>query len=82
MKHMDKKIPSSGYAAVTGRQSSWMKWSAAGSAFVAVLILVFLLSNRMAETAVVGIPNFQDSEFALLDQIVTPGAQMILLASL
>ena len=33
-----------------------------------LLIAVFLLSNRMAETTVVGFPNFQDSEFALLDQ--------------
>ena len=40
----------------------------AGAAFVTVLILVFLLSNRTAEKAVVGFPNFQDSEFALLDQ--------------
>ena len=29
---------------------------------------VFLLSNRMAETTPVGFPNFQDSQFALLDQ--------------
>ena len=52
----------------TGRQASWIKWSVAGSAFVAVLIVVFLLSNRMAEKTLVGFPNFQDTEFALLDQ--------------
>ena len=68
MKHTDQKTPLLGRIAATGRQSSWIKWLAAGAAFVAVLILVFLLSNRMAEKAGVGFPNFQDSEFALLDQ--------------
>lgn len=56
------------HPATARRQSSWIKWLVAGAAFVAVLIAVFLLSNRMAETTVVGFPNFQDSEFALLDQ--------------
>ena len=68
MKHRVQKDPLPGRPAATGLQSSWIKWSLVGAAFVTVLIAVFLLSNRMAETAVVGFPNFQDSEFALLDQ--------------
>ena len=40
----------------------------AGATILVALTSVFLLSNRMAETAVVGFPNFQDSEFVLLDQ--------------
>ena len=68
MKHKDQKDPLRDHPAATGRQPSWIKWSVAGSAFVGVLIAVFLLSNRIAETTVVGFPNFQSSEFALLDQ--------------
>ena len=56
------------YPAVTRHQSSRVKWLATSAAFVAVLTVVFLLSNRMAETTTVGFPNFQDSDFALLDQ--------------
>ena len=33
-----------------------------------MVIVVFLLSNRIAETTTVGFPNFQDSHFALIDQ--------------
>ncbi len=68
MKHKDHEHLLSGHPAAAERQSSWIKWSVAVAAFVAVLIVVFFLSNRMAETTVVGFPNFQDSEFALLDQ--------------
>ena len=68
MKHKDQEDSLLGHPAATGRQSSWIKWSVVGVAFLAVLIAVFFLSNRMAETNVVGFPNFQDSEFALLDQ--------------
>ena len=68
MKHKVQKDPLLGRPAATVPQSSWIKWSVVVAALVTVLIAVFLLSNRMAETAVVGIPNFQDSEFALLDQ--------------
>ena len=68
MKHNDQKDPLSDHPAATGRQSSWIKWLVAGAAFVAVLITVFFLSNRMAKSTVAGFPNFQDSEFALLDQ--------------
>ena len=68
MKHKDQKDSLQGHPAPTGRQSSWIKWLLAGAAFVAVLTAVFFLSNRMAETTVVGFPNFQDSEFVLLDQ--------------
>ena len=81
MKHKDQKDPLRDHPAATGRQPSWIKWSVAGSAFVGVLIAVFLLSNRIAETTVVGFPNFQDSEFALLDQNGDTGAQVILLTS-
>ena len=68
MKHKVQKDPLPGRPAAIGLQSRWIKRSVVGAAFVTVLIAVFLLSNRMAETAVVGFPNFQDSEFALLDQ--------------
>ncbi len=68
MKHIDQKDPLLDHPAAVGRQSSWMKWSVVGATFMAVLIVVFFLSNRMAETTVVGIPNFQESEFVLLDQ--------------
>ena len=68
MKHRDQKDSLLGHSAATGRQSSWIKWLVTGATFVALLILVFLLSNRMAEKSVVGFPNFQDIEFALLDQ--------------
>ena len=69
MKHRDQKDPLLGHPDANGRQSICIKrWVVPGAAFVAALILVFLLSNRMAEKAAVGFPNFQDSEFALLDQ--------------
>ena len=68
MKHADHKHLLLGHPAATVRQSSWIKWSVAGAVFVALLVAVFFLSNRMAETTVVGFPNFQDSEFALFDQ--------------
>ena len=68
MKHKDQKAARPRHPAATGRQSSWIKWSVAGAAFLAVLVAVFLLFNRMAETTTVGFPNFQDSQFALLDQ--------------
>ena len=68
MKHTDQEDPMPDHPPATGRQSSWIKWSLAGAAFVAVLITVFFLSNRMAEKTVIGFPNFQDSEFVLLDQ--------------
>tara|TARA_B100000989_G_C19519482_1_gene463410 strand:+ start:1943 stop:2593 length:651 start_codon:yes stop_codon:yes gene_type:complete len=68
MKHKGPIDPTPGHPAISGLQSSWLRWSVAGAAFAALLIAVFLLSNRMAETAAVGFTNFQDSEFALLDQ--------------
>lgn len=39
-----------------------------GALFAALLVTVFMLSNRMATTQSVGFPNFQDSQFELLDQ--------------
>ena len=68
MRFRDKKNPLPNCPAGTKRQSNWIKWSVAGATILVALTSVFLLSNRMAETAVVGFPNFQDSEFALLDQ--------------
>ena len=68
MKHKDQKDPLLGPPAITVRQASWIKCLVAVTAVVAILIAVFLLSNRMAETTTVGFPNFQDSQFALLDQ--------------
>ena len=68
MRYRYQKDPLPGYPAVTRRQPNWIRWSVAGAAFAAALIAVFLLSNRMAKTTVIGFPNFQDSEFALLDQ--------------
>ena len=67
MKHRDQKDPMP-HPPATERKSSRIKCLLAGVAFVAAMIAVFLLSNRMAETTVVGFPNFQDSQFALLDQ--------------
>ena len=69
MKHRYQKDPLRGHPDANGRQSiSIKRWLVPGATFVAVLILVFLLSHRIAETSVVGVPNFEDSEFALLDQ--------------
>ena len=68
MRQKDQKDSLLDHPAATGQKSSWIKWPVTGAAFVAALILVFLLSNRMAETTVVGFPHFKDSEFALLDQ--------------
>ena len=68
MKRKNQKDQLPNHPAATGQQPIWIKWSLVGAAFMAVLMAVFLLSNRMAQTTVVGFPNFQDSEFALLDQ--------------
>lgn len=68
MKHIDQKDLLPGHPAVTGQQLSWIKWLAAGAAFAAVLIVVFFLSDRVAETTAVGFPNFHESEFTLLNQ--------------
>ena len=68
MKQKDQNDQLPDHPATARRQSSWIKWLVAVAAFVAVLTAVFFLSNRMAETTVVGFPNFQDSEFVLLDQ--------------
>ena len=68
MKHKNQKNQLLDHPAATVPQLSWIKWPVAGAAFVAVLITVFFLSNRMTETTVIGFPNFQDSEFALVDQ--------------
>ena len=68
MKHRDQKDPLLCHPAATGRQSSWIKWSSVSFIFLALLMVVFLLSDRVAEKVLVGFPNFHDSEFALLDQ--------------
>ena len=68
MKLTDRKDMRLGHPTATGRQSSWVKCLVAGATFVAVLVVVFLLSDRVAETTVVGFPNFHESEFDLLDQ--------------
>ena len=68
MKHKDQKDSLPGRPAAIGRQLSWIKWFITGATFMALLTAVFLLSNRIAETALVGFTSFQDSEFALLDQ--------------
>ena len=48
--------------------SNGLKFLLGGALFAALLVTVFMLSNRMAATQPVGFPNFQDSQFALLDQ--------------
>jgi protein SCO1/2 len=48
--------------------SNWLKFLLGGALFAASLVTVFMLSNRMAATQSVGFPNFQDSQFELLDQ--------------
>ena len=58
----------SGHPSATGRLSGLLKWLLATGAFAALLLVVFFLSYRMAETTTVGFPNFGDSQFALLDQ--------------
>ena len=68
MKRKVQKEPPLGYTAVAGRKLEWIKWSAVATAFIVLLIAVFLFSNRMAKTTTVGFPNFQYSQFALLDQ--------------
>ena len=68
MKENNQTELASGHPVAKGRVSSWLKWLAVAGAFAALLVAVFLLSNRMAETTTVGFPNFQDSQFALLDQ--------------
>ena len=68
MKHKDKKEPLFGPPNIISRRSSWIKWLGVFIVFVVLLIAVFMLSKRMADTTSVGFPNFQDSEFALLDQ--------------
>ena len=68
MKRIDQKNPLPGHFAAAGQKPNWIKWSSASSIFLTLLIVVFLLSNRVAEQTVVGFPNFHDSEFALLDQ--------------
>ena len=48
--------------------SSFLKFLLGGALFAALLVAVFMLSNRMAATQSLGFPNFQDSQFELLDQ--------------
>ena len=48
--------------------SNRLKYIIGGALFAVLLVAVFMLSNRMAATQSVGFPNFQDSQFALLDQ--------------
>ncbi len=68
MKRIDQKNPLSGHLSAKGQKPKWIQWSSASSIFLALLIVVFVLSARVAEKNVVGFPNFHDSEFALLDQ--------------
>ena len=48
--------------------SNRLKFLLGGALFAALLVVVFMLSNRMAATQSLGFPNFQDSQFELLDQ--------------
>ena len=68
MKRIDQKTPLPRHFAAAGQKPNWIKWLSASSIFLTLLIVVFLLSDRVAEKTVVGFPNFHDSEFALLDQ--------------
>ena len=68
MERIDQKDPLPGHLAAERQKSRWIKWSSVSFIFLALLMVVFLLSDRVAEKTVVGFPNFHDSEFALLDQ--------------
>ena len=68
MERIDQKDPLPSHLAAARQKSSWIKWSSVSFIFLALLMVVFLLSDRVAEKTVVGFPNFHDSEFALLDQ--------------
>ena len=68
MKRKAQTDPLLSHPAAAGQKSSWIKWLSASSIFLALLIVIFLLSDRFAEKTVVGFPKFHDSEFALLDQ--------------
>ena len=68
MERIDQKDPLPSHLAAARQKSTWIKWSSASFIFLALLMVVFLLSDRVAEKTVVGFPNFHDSEFALLDQ--------------
>ena len=68
MERIDQKDPLPNSLAAARQKSSWIKWSSVSFIFLALLMVVFLLSDRVAEKTVVGFPNFHDSEFALLDQ--------------
>ena len=68
MERIDQKDPLPSSLAAARQKSSWIKWSSVSFIFLALLMVVFLLSDRVAEKTVVGFPNFHDSEFALLDQ--------------
>ena len=68
MKRIDQKNPLASHLGVAGQKLNWIKWLSASSIFLALLIVVFLLFDRVAEKTVVGFPNFHDSGFALLDQ--------------
>ena len=48
--------------------SNGLKFLLGGALFAALLVTVFMLSNHMATTQSVRFPNFQDSQFELLDQ--------------
>ena len=68
MEQIDQKDPLPSHLAAVRQKSSWIKWSSVSFIFLSLLMVVFLLSDRVAEKTVVGFPNFHDSEFALLDQ--------------
>ena len=68
MKRLDQKTSLPSHFAAAGQKPNWIKWLSASSIFLTLLMVVFLLSDRVAEKTVVGFPNFHDSEFALLDQ--------------
>jgi protein SCO1/2 len=66
--HYNQKSHKVDHGASAVAEFKWMKISIIGVGFVALLATVFALSNWMAVTMPVGIPNFQDSRFELVDQ--------------
>lgn len=68
MRDKDHRWLTSGHSTVKRFVLNPVKCLVAGGFFVALLIAVFLLSNRMAESTALKFSNFQDSGFALLDQ--------------
>jgi len=68
MSNLDQTPNANGTSPQRGQRLKWLKISAAAVSFLMVLVVVFVVSNRMAAKQPVGFPAFQDSAFVLTDQ--------------